>query len=109
MTRLRRRYQVSPQRFRQLAWASLIALTVIVFTGAAVRLTGSGLGCPTWPRCTDQSLYAPLSTHSAIEFGNRMLSTVVSLVTIATFVGALLRDPYRRDLVRISALLPVGV
>ncbi|MGZ5376014.1 MAG: COX15/CtaA family protein, partial [Solirubrobacterales bacterium] len=47
--------------------------------------------------------------HSAIEFGNRMLSTVVSLVTIATFVGALLRDPYRRDLVRISALLPVGV
>jgi len=109
MTKLRRRYPVSPERFRQLAWASLIALTVIVFTGAAVRLTGSGLGCPTWPRCTDQSLYAPLSTHSAIEFGNRLLSTVVSLVAVATFAGALLREPYRRDLVRISALLPIGV
>lgn len=109
MTALRRRFPVSPERFRQFAWASLIALTVIVFTGAAVRLTGSGLGCPTWPKCTSSSLYAPLGTHSAIEFGNRLLSTVVSLVAVATFAAALMRDPYRRDLARIALLLPLGV
>ncbi|MFN2612012.1 MAG: heme A synthase [Solirubrobacterales bacterium] len=106
---LRERFPVSPRRFRQLSWVALIALTVIVFTGAAVRLTGSGLGCPTWPKCTASSLYTPLSTHSAIEFGNRVLSTIVSLIAVATFVGALLRRPYRRDLARISALLPLGV
>lgn len=82
---------------------------MIVFTGAAVRLTGSGLGCPTWPKCTSSSLYAPLSTHSAIEFGNRLLSTVVSLIAVATFAAALLRRPYRRDLAGISVLLPLGV
>jgi cytochrome c oxidase assembly protein subunit 15 len=109
MTALRERYPVSPERYRQFAWAALIALTVIVFTGAAVRLTGSGLGCPTWPKCTDSSLYTSLNTHGAIEFGNRMLTFVVSAAAILAFVGALLRDPYRRDLVRISALLPLGV
>jgi heme a synthase len=109
MNALRERFPVSPRRFRQLTWVALIALTVIVFTGAAVRLTGSGLGCPTWPKCTSSSLYAPLSTHSAIEFGNRMLSAVVSLIAVATFVAALLRRPYRRDLARIAVLLPLGV
>jgi cytochrome c oxidase assembly protein subunit 15 len=109
MTALRERYPVSPERYRQFAWAALIALTVIVFTGAAVRLTGSGLGCPTWPKCSDSSLYTSLNTHGVIEFGNRMLTGVVSATAILAFVGALLRDPYRRDLVRISALLPLGV
>jgi cytochrome c oxidase assembly protein subunit 15 len=109
MTALRQRYPVSPERYRQFAWAALIALTVIVFTGAAVRLTGSGLGCPTWPKCSDSSLYTSLNTHGVIEFGNRMLTGVVSAAAILAFAGALLRDPYRRDLVRISALLPLGV
>jgi cytochrome c oxidase assembly protein subunit 15 len=109
MTALRERYPVSPERYRQFAWTALIALTVIVFTGAAVRLTGSGLGCPTWPKCTDSSLYTSLNTHGAIEFGNRMLTGVVSAAAIVAFAGALLRRPYRRDLVRIAALLPLGV
>ncbi|MDX6617490.1 MAG: heme a synthase [Solirubrobacterales bacterium] len=109
MTALRQRYPVSPERYRQFAWAALVALTVIVFTGAAVRLTGSGLGCPTWPKCSDSSLYTSLNTHGVIEFGNRMLTGVVSAAAILAFAGALLRDPYRRDLVRISALLPLGV
>jgi cytochrome c oxidase assembly protein subunit 15 len=106
---LRARYPVSPERYRQFAWAALIALTVIVFTGAAVRLTGSGLGCPEWPRCTEESLYTDLNTHGAIEFGNRLLTFLVTAASLLAFGGALLRDPYRRDLVRISALLPLGV
>ena len=60
-------------------------------TGGAVRLTGSGLGCPTWPRCTDES-YVPhgeLGIHGAIEFGNRMLTFVLAAVAIACWVAAL--------------------
>ncbi len=109
MDALRERYPVSPERYRQFAWAALVALTLIVFTGAAVRLTGSGLGCPTWPKCSDSSLYTSLNTHGVIEFGNRMLTGVVSAAAILAFAGAVLRRPYRRDLVKISALLPLGV
>ena len=109
MSALRQRYPVSPERYRQFTWAALIALTLIVFTGAAVRLTGSGLGCPDWPKCTSASLYTSLNTHGAIEFGNRMLTGIVSVAVLVAFGGALLRDPYRRDLVKISVLLPLGV
>ena len=77
--------------------------------GAAVRVTGSGLGCPTWPKCTDQSLYTELNTHGLIEFGNRMLTSVVGFACIAAFAGAFRRRPRRRDLVLLGALLPLGV
>ena len=73
---------------RRLAWATLAANIGIVITGGAVRLTGSGLGCPTWPRCTEAS-YTPhgeLDYHSAIEFGNRMLTFVLVAVALATLV-----------------------
>jgi cytochrome c oxidase assembly protein subunit 15 len=109
LSALRERFPVSPERYRQFAWAALAALTLIVFTGAAVRLTGSGLGCPDWPKCTQSSLYTSLNTHGLIEFGNRTLTALVSIAVVLAFAGALLRDPYRRDLVRISVLLPVGV
>ena len=105
---MRARFPVSPERFRQIAFAALTALTVIVLTGAAVRLTDSGLGCPDWPRCYGK-VVPPLSFHSVIEFGNRFLSGLVGFVTIGAWVAALLRTPRRRDLVWISALLPVGV
>src|ERR1044071_9932353 len=98
MSALRDRFPVSPERYRQIAWAALAALTLIVFTGAAVRLTGSGLGCPTRPKCREASLYTSLNTHGVIEFGNRMLTGLVSAAAILAFVGALARDPYRRDL-----------
>lgn len=71
------------------AWASLIANTVLVFTGGLVRLTGSGLGCPTWPRCTDDSFvpHGALGIHGAIEFGNRMLTYVLSAIAVATLIA----------------------
>ena len=55
---------------------ALVALTAIVATGAGVRLTGSGLGCPDWPKCFGKAI-APLQTHAVIEYGNRILSGLV--------------------------------
>ena len=70
------------------AWATLVANAVIIFTGGLVRLTGSGLGCPTWPRCTDSSFvpHAALGVHGIIEFSNRMLTYVLIAVVVAAFV-----------------------
>jgi cytochrome c oxidase assembly protein subunit 15 len=94
---------------RQAAIASLVANIGIVVTGGVVRLTGSGLGCPTWPRCTDASFvpHRALGVHSAIEFGNRMLTFAVAAVAIATFVIAW---RYGRTVVlRLAFLLALGV
>jgi cytochrome c oxidase assembly protein subunit 15 len=98
---------------RRLAWplavANLVANIGIVVTGGAVRLTDSGLGCPTWPRCTEQS-YVPhgeLGVHGAIEFGNRMLTWVLAAVAIATFL-ALWRSERARA-TRLAAIIAVGV
>jgi cytochrome c oxidase assembly protein subunit 15 len=93
---------------RRLALASLAANVAIVITGGAVRLTGSGLGCPTWPMCTDNSYTATpeMGVHGAIEFGNRMLGGIVGLIALAVLVVALRT---RRDLVRLAALTLAGV
>ncbi|MGN6252708.1 MAG: COX15/CtaA family protein [Marmoricola sp.] len=71
-------------------WATLAANVVLVVTGGAVRLTASGLGCPTWPRCHGSSFtpHGELNVHSAIEFGNRTLTFVLTVVAIATLVVA---------------------
>lgn len=71
------------------AWASLVANATLVLTGGLVRLTGSGLGCPTWPRCTDDSFvpHHALGVHGVIEFTNRMLTYVLVAVAIATAVA----------------------
>jgi heme a synthase len=103
------RLSVTPRRYERIALIALVALTAIVFTGAAVRLTGSGLGCPTWPKCTDNQLYTPLRLHGLIEFGNRTFGGLVLIGSLAAVLGAWLRRPYRRDLFRLSLLLPVGV
>jgi heme a synthase len=86
----------------------MAAFTLIVLSGAAVRLTGSGLGCPRWPRCYGK-VYPPLSTHALIEFSNRMVTVPVTIAAFLAFGLAFRRRPYRRDLVRLSALLPLGV
>ena len=74
----------------RLGWASLIANIGLVVTGGAVRLTGSGLGCPTWPHCQSGSFvpHGALTIHKGIEFGNRMLTFVLTAVAIITFIAA---------------------
>ncbi|MEO5850951.1 MAG: COX15/CtaA family protein [Nocardioides sp.] len=81
-----------------LAVANLVANISIVVTGGAVRVTGSGLGCPTWPRCTDESyvVHGELGVHGAIEFGNRMLTFVLVVIALACWVAALVDRVRRR-------------
>ena len=96
---------------RNLAIGSLVANVLIVVTGGAVRLTASGLGCPTWPSCTDDSLVntPEFGVHGYVEFGNRLLTFAVGAVVLATFVAALRDRPRRPDVVRLSAALLLGV
>lgn len=111
LSRLRERtngYTVTPAAYARVAWVALGALTLIVLSGAAVRLTGSGLGCPDWPKCYGRA-YPPLNSHALIEFSNRVITTPVAIAALAAWVLALRRRPYRRDLVWLSALLPLGV
>ncbi len=105
---MRQRLAVTPRQYRRLAYVTLAALTLIVATGAAVRLTGSGLGCPDWPRCYGKVL-PPISLHALIEFGNRALSGLVGVLTVAVFVLAFARRPFRRDLAILALMLPLGV
>ncbi len=101
-------YTVTPEQYLRFAYVALGALTLIVLTGAAVRLTGSGLGCPTWPKCYG-NIYPPLKTHALIEFSNRLITAPVSIAAGAAWLAAVRRRPYRRDLVWLGALLPLGV
>lgn len=104
----------TPGSLRFLALLGVIVNAGIVLTGGAVRLTKSGLGCPTWPKCTGDSLL-PQSTpeHSpvnmAIEFGNRTLTFLVLAVGIAVYVAARRLSPERPELTRLALWQPVGV
>jgi len=79
---------VAPARLRLFVWLSLATQILIVVTGGLVRLTGSGLGCPTWPKCTDESLVSTqeMGIHGLIEFGNRLLTFVILIVALLTFI-----------------------
>jgi cytochrome c oxidase assembly protein subunit 15 len=105
---LRRLPVLTPQAYRRVAEIALGALVLIVFTGAAVRLTGSGLGCPDWPKCFGGAV-PPLETHAWIEYGNRLLSGLVGLAAVAAGALAFRRRPFRRDLAVLGVLLPLGV
>jgi cytochrome c oxidase assembly protein subunit 15 len=107
---MRERIRISPERYFVVAAVALVALTAIVFTGAAVRVTGSGLGCPHWPECySNGRLVAELNSHAWIEFGNRMFTGFVALAAIAAGLLAFVRVPFRRDLAVLGVLLPMGV
>ena len=84
-------------------------MILIVLSGAAVRLTGSGLGCPDWPTCFRHRISGSLSIHPLIEYTNRMVTVTLVILTAVTFAASLLRSPRRRDLVSLSASLILGV
>ena len=110
----------TPVSMRRIALAGVISSTVIIVTGAAVRLSKSGLGCPDWPRCTRSSLVAAPTRgdpmfHTWIEFGNRMVTVVVTVVAVAVLIAAWRFRPggpgarRRPDLVWLAVVQPAGV
>ncbi|MEO1062635.1 MAG: COX15/CtaA family protein [Actinomycetota bacterium] len=100
---------MAPDRYRRVTLAALLSLCAIIVTGAAVRLTGSGLGCSDWPGCEDERIVPPLEFHPWIEFGNRLITGVVSVAVVLAVLGSRWRVPYRRDLVLLSWGLVAGV
>jgi len=106
--RLKSRLEISPPRYAQVTLVALAALSLIVLTGAAVRLTGSGLGCPDWPKCYGGTT-PPLEYHAVIEYGNRLLTGFVGFAVIAACGLAFFRRPFRWHLALFGALLPLGV
>jgi len=84
-------------------------MILIVLSGAAVRLTGSGLGCPDWPTCFHGRVSGSWSIHPFIEYANRLVTVTLVILTGVTFVAAWLRDPRRRDLLVLSGGLILGV
>ena len=92
----------SPRWIRGIYVANLVVQAGIILTGAIVRITGSGLGCPTWPKCVDGSLVPTSgqmeSWHKYVEFGNRLLTFVLAIAAIAAVVGALVDRRRRRRL-----------
>src|SRR5215212_220661 len=105
---MRARLNVTPQLYARITVVALAALALIVTTGAAVRLTGSGLGCPDWPKCYG-GVVAPLEFHAVIEYGNRLLTGFVGFAVIAAALLAWFRKPFRWHLALFGALLPLGV
>jgi cytochrome c oxidase assembly protein subunit 15 len=105
------RLPISTAVLRRLALASVIANVALVVTGGAVRLTRSGLGCPTWPRCTDESYTntPAMGINGAIEFGNRTLTFVLGLIAVVGLVAALLHSPRRRSLVMLATAVLLGI
>ncbi|MFJ3301562.1 heme A synthase [Streptomyces sp. NPDC086549] len=98
------RWTPTPRTVQRAALAALVMAVILVVTGGAVRLTGSGLGCPTWPTCTDDSLTttSAMGFHGAIEFGNRMLTYVLCAAVGWAIIAARSQKPRRRSLTRLG-------
>ncbi|KJL42407.1 MULTISPECIES: COX15/CtaA family protein [Microbacterium] len=99
------------KRIRVFAWLSFIAEVTIIGTGGAVRLTGSGLGCPTWPTCTPESLVPTqeMGIHGLIEFGNRTMTGLVGIIAAIVLVLVLKLRHERRDLYVLAVVVLGGV
>lgn len=100
---------VSPEFYLKVVWFSAVLLAGIIFTGAAVRLTSSGLGCEDWPQCSADRVVPEWGFHPWIEFGNRLISGLVAVSVAAAVLLAYRRSPRRTDLVRWSWGLVAGV
>ncbi len=101
--------RLTPRRYAAVTRVALVLIGGIIVTGAAVRLSGSGLGCPDWPNCDDGRLVAPLEYHALVEFVNRTITGLVSIAVIVAVLGSLVRTPRRRDLTWLSLGLVAGV
>jgi heme a synthase len=101
--------RISPRAFLLLCRISLATIVLNVATGAAVRLSDSGLGCPDWPTCSHSRLTPPASLHPVIEFGNRVVVFALVVTCAVTYVASFLRRPARRDLRWLSGGLILGV
>jgi cytochrome c oxidase assembly protein subunit 15 len=99
----------SPTVFRAAAALALFSTGATIVSGAAVRLSGSGLGCPDWPDCFHDQLVAPWAYHPMVEFGNRVFTAVISLAVVAVAILAVTRRPARRDLRWLAGGLVAGV
>ena len=104
-----RTFRLSPWAYRRITLVALLALAFIIVTGGAVRLTGSGLGCPDWPACADGRVVAERSFHPMVEFVNRVITGIVSLAVILAVLGSVIRRPRRRDLIVLSTGLVLGI
>jgi cytochrome c oxidase assembly protein subunit 15 len=100
---------LSPPAYRRITLFALLALTFIIVTGGAVRLTGSGLGCPDWPTCARNRVVAPWEYHAMVEFVNRTITGLVSVAVMLAVLGSLVRRPRRKDLLWLSVGLVGGV
>jgi cytochrome c oxidase assembly protein subunit 15 len=98
-------------RLRSIGWVYLAAQILLVGTGGLVRLTSSGLGCPTWPSCTTDSLIntPEMGIHGVIEFGNRLLGVLLGLLAIAAFVAVLRIRKQRPDLFKLTLFAGFGI
>ena len=104
-----RTFRLSPWAYRRITLVALLALAFIIVTGGAVRLTGSGLGCPDWPTCSAGHIVAERSFHPMVEFVNRVITGIVSVAVILAVLGSVIRRPRRRDLIVLSTGLVLGI
>ena len=103
-------FSISRNRYQKIARISLILLAFIIVTGAAVRLSGSGLGCSDWPTCENDQFVAEIDdVHAMVEFVNRVITGFVALAVMIAVLGSLFRKPKRKDLILLSIGLVVGV
>jgi cytochrome c oxidase assembly protein subunit 15 len=105
----RRGFTVSASLSHRLNVLALALVALIVLTGGAVRLTGSGLGCSDWPDCSTGHLTPALQFHPLIEFSNRMVTDILVVAVAAAFLAAIFRAPRRRDLIYLSGGLVAGI
>lgn len=111
MSSTTKKFRLTPEQYRYLAIGACFFIAAIIVTGASVRVTGSGLGCPTWPKCTSDALVpkSSESSHAFVEFANRVFTGLLSLSVIVAVGASFLREPKSKTLIWLSVGLVLGV